>query len=92
MQHVVWLETASQDLDKILGYIEDRNLLAALNLQESIEYAVSQLPFHPYLYRLGRVPGTRELVAHPNYLVVYRVTIPAIEIINVLHARQQYPA
>ena len=54
MQHVVWLETANQDLDKILGYIEDRNLLAALNLHESIEYAVSQLPFHPYLYRLGR--------------------------------------
>ncbi len=88
MQHVVWLETASQDLDQILGYIEDRNLLAALNLQESIEYAVSQLPFHPYLYRLGRVAGTRELVVHANYLVA----ASAIEIINVLHARQQYPA
>lgn len=92
MQHVVWLETASRDLDQILGYIEDRNLLAALNLQESIEYAVSQLPFHPYLYRLGRVPGTRELLAHPNYLVAYRVVVSAIEIINVVHARQQYPA
>lgn len=92
MQHVVWLETASQDLDEILGYIEDRNALAALNLQESIEYAVSQLPFHPYLYRLGRVPGTRELVIHPNYLVIYRVSVSAIEIINVLHSRQQYPA
>ncbi len=92
MQHVVWLETASQDLDQILGYIEDRNLLAALNLQESIEHAVSQLPFHPYLYRLGRVAGTRELVVHPNYLVIYRVAASAIEIINVLHARQQYPA
>lgn len=91
MQHVIWLETASQDLDQILGYIEDRNLLAALDLQDSIEQAVSQLPFHPYLYRLGRVPGTRELVVHPNYLVIYRVTISAIEIINVLHARQQYP-
>ncbi|MDD5057526.1 MAG: type II toxin-antitoxin system RelE/ParE family toxin [Sideroxydans sp.] len=92
MQHVVWLETASQDLDQILGYIEERNLLAALDLQESIEYAASQLPFHPYLYRLGRVPGTRELVVHPNYLVIYRVTVSSIEIINVLHARQQYPA
>jgi len=92
MQHVVWLETASQDLDEILGYIEDRNLLASLNLQESIEYAASQLPFHPYLYRLGRVPGTREMVVHPNFLVIYRVAVSAIEIINVLHARQQYPA
>lgn len=91
MQHVVWLETASQDLDQILGYIEEHNLLAALNLQESIEYAVSQLPFHPYLYRLGRVAGTRELVVHPNYLVIYRVAVLAIEIVNVVHARQQYP-
>lgn len=92
MQHVVWLETASRDLDEILGYIEDRNALAALNLQEAIEYAVSQLPFHPYLYRLGRVPGTREPVIHPNYLLIYRVSVSAIEIINVLHSRQQYPA
>lgn len=92
MQRVVWLETASQDLDQILAYIEDHNLLAALSLQQSIEYAVSQLPFHPYLYRLGRVVGTRELVVHPNYLVIYRVAVSAIEIINVLHARQQYPA
>jgi len=92
MQHVVWLETASKDLDEILGYIEERNLLAALNLQESIEYAVSQLPFHPYLYRLGRVSGTRELVVHPNYLVIYRVCVSSIEIINIMHSRQQYPA
>jgi len=28
---------------------------------------------------------------HPNYVVIYRVTISAIEIINVLHSRQQYP-
>ena len=73
MRHVSWLETASRDLDEILGYIEDRNLLAALNLQQEIEHAVSQLPQHPYLYRLGRFSGTRELVVHPNYLVVYRL-------------------
>lgn len=92
MHHVVWLETASRDLDEILGYIEERNVLAALNLQESIGYAVSQLPFHPYLYRLGRVSGTRELVVHPNYLVIYRVCASSIEIINIVHSRRQYPA
>ena len=91
MRHVSWLETASRDLDEILGYIEDRNLLATLNLQREIEHAVSQLPQHPYLYRLGRVPGTRELVVHPNYIVVYRIAHSAVEIVNVLHSRQQYP-
>jgi len=43
------------------------------------------------LYRPGLVAGTREIVVHPNYVVIYRVTISAIEIINVLHSRQQYP-
>jgi addiction module RelE/StbE family toxin len=91
MRHVIWLETASHDLDEILGHIEDRNLLAALNLQTEIEHAVSQLPQHPYLYRLGRVPGTREMVVHPNYIVVYRIARSAVEILNVLHSRHQYP-
>lgn len=36
-------------------------------------------------------PGTRELVAHPNYLVVYQVGADAIEVVAVVHARQQYP-
>ena len=35
--------------------------------------------------------GTRELVAHPNYVIVYRVSETTVEIVNVLHARQQYP-
>ncbi|HEY2607619.1 MAG TPA: type II toxin-antitoxin system RelE/ParE family toxin [Paraburkholderia sp.] len=58
---------------------------------EAIEQATSQLPQHPYLYRLGRADGTREIVVHPNYLVIYRVTSIAIEIVAVVHARQQYP-
>jgi plasmid stabilization system protein ParE len=43
------------------------------------------------MYRAGRVPGTRETVVHPNYILVYRVTAEAVEIVNVLHTRQQYP-
>jgi toxin ParE1/3/4 len=56
-----------------------------------IEAAVQPLAEHPYLFRPGRVPGTWELVAHPNCVVVYRVNADHIEIVNVLHARQQYP-
>ncbi|WP_354043151.1 type II toxin-antitoxin system RelE/ParE family toxin [Devosia sp. UYZn731] len=35
--------------------------------------------------------GTRELVVHPNYIVVYRVLTDQIDIVSVLHARQEYP-
>lgn len=45
----------------------------------------------PYLYRVGELPGTREIVAHPNYVVVYRVAVNRVDTVNVLHARQEYP-
>lgn len=88
---VEWRAEASADLEDVLSYIADRNLSAAESLNEAIEQATSQLPQHPYLYRLGRADGTREIVVHPNYLVIYRVTSVAIEVVAVVHARQQYP-
>jgi toxin ParE1/3/4 len=42
-------------------------------------------------YRRGRVAGTHEFVSHPNYVIVYRRTLTAIEILNVAHSRQEYP-
>lgn len=87
---VEWRPEARAALYEILDYIDERNPQAAEELQADIEAATSALPQHPYLYRYGRVPGTREIVVHPNYLVVYRV-IDRIEILTVLHARQEYP-
>jgi len=43
------------------------------------------------MHRSGRVPGTREAVITPNYILVYRVTEDAVEIVNLMHTRQQYP-
>lgn len=92
MLPVRWLPDARIKLATILGYIAERNDIAASKLQDEIERATSQLPQHPYLYRLGRVAGTREIVVHHNYVVVYRVRPSAIEIVSVLHCRQRYPA
>lgn len=88
---VDWRPEARQALWHIIDYIGDRNLTAAERLYNAIEDATQALPQHPYLHRPGRVPGTREIVVHPNYLVIYRVASERIEIINVLHARQEYP-
>lgn len=46
---------------------------------------------HPYLYRSGRLPNTREAVVHPNYILVYRIGTETIQIVSVLHSRKQYP-
>jgi addiction module RelE/StbE family toxin len=76
---------------EIIDYIEQRNAAAAQSLHAAIVQSAESLPLMPYLFRLGRVAGTREHVVHPNYIVVYKVGNDVIEILRVLHSRQQYP-
>jgi toxin ParE1/3/4 len=53
---------------------------------------VVHLPEHPHLYAISeRMPGCRQIVVHPNYLVIYKVGLQDIKVLRVLHARQQYP-
>jgi toxin ParE1/3/4 len=91
MLPILWRTDARADLAAILEYIAGRSPQSALDLYNDIQRVVSQLPHHPYLYRPGRVAGTRELVANANYILVYRITETSIEIVSVLHSRQQYP-
>ncbi|MGY4800702.1 type II toxin-antitoxin system RelE/ParE family toxin [Roseomonas sp. KE0001] len=70
---MVWQASARDDLLTIILYITKRNPAAARRLKGVVEEAVLPLAEHPYLFRPGRVPGTRELVAHPNYIIIYRV-------------------
>lgn len=91
MRDVSWLPTAEDDLAGIISHIAERSPQAARNLRQRIDLAVLSLARHPWRYRVGRVVGTRELVVHVNYVVVYRVTERAIEVIDILHARREYP-
>ena len=88
---VDWKDEALDDLALIYFYISQRNPLAATKLRQTIIDAAEKLPLFPYLFRAGRLSGTREYVVHPNYIMVYRVTARSIDIISVLHAKQQYP-
>ncbi|WP_203308671.1 MULTISPECIES: type II toxin-antitoxin system RelE/ParE family toxin [Sphingomonas] len=87
---VEWSDEARDDLQHITRYIADRNPTAAAKIGGALQHTADRLPDHPYVHRPGRVPGTREAIVHPNYILVYRVGA-AIEILAVLHARQQYP-
>jgi addiction module RelE/StbE family toxin len=88
---LAWGSRALRDVEAIIGYISDRNAPAAERLLGIIENAAEQLAAHPYLHRPGRVAGTREAVVHPNYLLIYRVGAETVEVLAVVHARQQYP-
>lgn len=92
MLSISWLASARDDLRQILSYIARDNPLAARKMKARIEAAVLPTAEHPYLHpRSDRVSGLREIVAHPNYVVLYRVASSRIEVVNVVHTRRQFP-
>ena len=88
---VEWSARAVSDLLAIIDYIADDNPAAARALLESIETKVSHLPAHPKQCRPGRVRGTRELIVHPNYIVIYAERPTKVIVLRVLHAAQMWP-
>ena len=90
---VLWLPSAREDLRQIIRYIAADNPAAARRLKAMLETVILPLADHPYLYRMSeRVPGLREIVAHPNYHVLYRVAVSRIEVVAIVHSRREFPA
>ncbi len=85
-----WTPEAIQDRDEIYDYIKADNPVAALVLDELFSEKASRLVDHPGLGRPGRVAGTRELVAHRNYILVYDVAGDLVRVLRVLHAARQW--
>ena len=86
-----WKQQARLDLFGIIDFISDDNPDAAQELKNDIEVKVEKLREFPELYKLGRKRGTRELIAHKNYIVIYRITAKQVEVLRVKHAAQQWP-
>jgi toxin ParE1/3/4 len=86
-----WTQEALDDLDQLAEYIGERNPAAGARLIEKLEACAERLCQFPFMHRSGRAPATREAVVTPNYLLIYRVTADTVEILSVVHTRQQYP-
>ena len=65
-----WRPEADADVEAIFTYIAERNFSAATKLRNAILACAERLPDHPYMYRRGRLPDTREAVVHPNYILI----------------------
>ena len=93
---IVWRPIAEADLDNIVDYIAQDNPTRAETFGQELRDKTLPLAQHPKMGRTDR-PGlpafVRELVAHPNYIVFYRVLDDAgtVEILRVKHAAQQMP-
>lgn len=87
---VIWSKLSLARRDDIIKYIASDNLDAALELDAEIEKRVDDLMQFPQMGRLGRIPGTRELIVG-NYVVVYRIAGKIVNIITIQHGAQLFP-
>ena len=79
------------DRRAICDYIETRDVRAALELDKLFSTKATKLTTVPQLGKPGRVPGTRELVAHKRYVLVYEVAGDQIQVLRVLHTARKWP-
>ena len=86
---LVWTRPAREDRKAIREYISVDNPSAALDLDELLSEKTVRLLDHPGLGRPGRLQGTRELVAHRNYILIYDVAGDLVRVLRVLHAARQ---
>lgn len=88
---VLWTLSAEQDRADIVDFIAQDNLLAAIRMDEIFSAAVGRLADHPLLGRAGQIPGTRELIPHESYRLVYEVRADTVWILTLVHTARLWP-
>ena len=91
MKKVVRLTSYRQSLRDLSAQVAKDNPMAAARLRINIDDQVSQLSDPNFPRKMGRVKGTFELVAHPNYIVILEESDKIVTVLLVVHARQQWP-
>lgn len=87
-----WTVRAVRRLDQVGAYIARDDPSAAARVVARLISGVDLLAEHPAMGRVGRLPGTRELVfADIPYIVAYRVGATTIDILTVMHTAQKWP-
>jgi addiction module RelE/StbE family toxin len=89
--NLVWTKVARADRRKVFEYIQADSPRAACKMDMVFSEKAAILPRFPEIGRLGRVPGTRELLAHRHYFLIYRIRGKTIQILRLLHTSRQWP-
>ncbi|MGF6764763.1 toxin ParE1/3/4 [Paraburkholderia sp. GAS33] len=88
---VIWTPEAEADRELVWEYIATDSPSAAARMDELFDTAAQRLSEFPELGRLGRIPGTRELVAHENYQIVYEVSGELVWVLALVHTARLWP-
>jgi toxin ParE1/3/4 len=86
-----WTHEAEEDRAAIFDFIASENPAAAERMDIRFRDAVGRLAMLPMLGRAGRVAGTRELIPHKSYRIVYEVEDGRIVILAIVHTARLWP-
>ena len=89
--NVVWTSEAERDRDDIWLHIAVGSIQAAARLDELFSDAAARLADHPKLGRPGKIPGTRELIPHESYRMVYEIHGETVWVLALVHTARQWP-
>lgn len=89
---VIWTPEALQDRADVWDYIAADNPRAAVRMDELFSNAAAMLADHPKLGRPGKSHGTRELVPHESYRLVYEISGETIWMLALVHTARQWPS
>ncbi|CAM5789305.1 type II toxin-antitoxin system RelE/ParE family toxin [Castellaniella caeni] len=88
---VIWTPDAEQDRADIWDYIAADNPLAAVGMDDLFSVAAGRLSTYPKLGKEGLVPGTRELIPHESYRLVYEIDGDAVWILALVSTARLWP-
>ena len=90
---VAWKPTATAELvEYVVDYANRHDPLTAYRVFDEVRDRAEILDDQPGIGRPGRVRGTREFVVTGTpFILVYRLDDTHVEILRVLHGRQQWP-
>ena len=88
---LVWTRLAQADRRAIREYIATDDQRAALAVDELFTQKAARLAQLPEMGKPGRVDGTRELVAHRSYILIYAVKDDHVQVLRIMHTARQWP-
>ncbi len=88
---VVWTPEAQQDRADVWDYIAADNPRAAARMDALLSDTAARLAEHPELGKPGKIPGTRDLITHESYRLVYEIDGDTVWILTLVHTARQWP-
>lgn len=89
---VIWTPDAEQDRTDIWDYIAADNPSAAARMDEIFSDAAARLSKYPKLGKTGKISGTRELIPHESYRLVYDLDGNKLWILALVHTARLWPS